>query len=233
MAAAFGAETVNATPLIANMLKISILRANQGREHRSTMKYDNLHMSAQSPRMGNAFTRGLGSFLLRVTGWKLVGRMPDVPKFIILGVPHTSNWDAIVASAAMLASGFRYTFLIKKEWFFWPMGSLFRALGGFPVDRSQGRGVVEQLTELFENADKVCVGIPPEGTRSKVARYKSGYLRAAYAANVPVFICAFNGPDKEVVLDRLMPLSGDIDTDNDAIKTYVDATWVGVNPENQ
>lgn len=197
------------------------------------MKFDNPHMSDHSPRMGNAFTRWIGDVLLKVIGWKLVGRMPDVPKFIILGVPHTSNWDAIAASAAMLASGFRYTFLIKKEWFFWPMGPLFRSLGGFPVDRSQGRGVVEQLAELFESADKVCVGIPPEGTRSKVERYKTGYLRAAYAANVPVFICAFNGPDKEVVLDRLMPLSGDLEADNDAIKTYVDATWIGVNPEKQ
>ena len=49
----------------------------------------------------------------------------------------------------------------------------------------------------------------------------------------PVFICAFNGPDKEVVLDRLMPLSGDLEADNDAIKTYVDANWIGVNPEKQ
>lgn len=197
------------------------------------MKYDNPHMSEHSPRMGNAFTRGLGSIFLKLIGWKLVGRMPDVPKFIILGVPHTSNWDAIAASAAMLASGFRYTFLIKKEWFFWPMGPIFRSIGGFAVDRSQGRGVVEQLTELFEQADKVCVGIPPEGTRSKVEKYKSGYLRAAYAANVPVFICAFSGPNKEVVLDKLMELTGDLETDNAAIKAYVDATWVGVNPENQ
>ena len=82
------------------------------------MKYDNPHMSEHSPRMGNAFTRWMGSAFLKLIGWKLVGRMPDVPKFIILGVPHTSNWDAIAASAAMLASGFRYTFLIKKEWFF-------------------------------------------------------------------------------------------------------------------
>ena len=58
------------------------------------MKYDNPHMSEHSPRMGNALSRGLGSFFLKLIGWKLVGRMPDEPKFIILGVPHTSNWDA-------------------------------------------------------------------------------------------------------------------------------------------
>jgi 1-acyl-sn-glycerol-3-phosphate acyltransferase len=197
------------------------------------MKYDNPHMSAQSPRMGNAFTRSLGSLGLKLTGWKLVGQMPDVPKFVIVGVPHTSNWDAISASLAMLASGFKYTFLIKKEWFFWPMGPIFRALGGYPVDRGKGVDVVSQIVKLFEGEEKVCVGFPPEGTRSKVERYKTGYLRAAYAADVPVFICAFDGPNKRVVLDKLFPLTGDLKKDNQALKAYVDATWVGVHPERQ
>ncbi|NNE58507.1 MAG: glycerol acyltransferase [Hellea sp.] len=197
------------------------------------MKYNNPHMSEQSPRMGNAVSRAIGSLGLKLTGWKLVGRMPDEPKFVIIGVPHTSNWDAISASLAMLASGFKYTFLIKKEWFFWPMGPFFRALGGYPVDRSNGKNVVDQLGTLFETEEKVCVGFPPEGTRSKVGQYKTGYLRAAYAANVPVFICAFDGPKKKVVLDRLFPLTGDLKTDNAAIKKYVDETWTGVNPERQ
>jgi len=113
------------------------------------------------------------------------------------------------------------------------MGPLFRALGGFPVDRSKGKNVVDQLVTLFESEDKVCVGFPPEGTRSKVGKYKTGYLRAAYAADVPVFICAFDGPNKKVVLDRLMPLTGDMDTDNTAIKKYVDDNWTGVRVERQ
>ena len=197
------------------------------------MKYDNPHMSEYSPRMGNALTRGFGSLGLKLIGWKLKGRMPDEPKFIILGLPHTSNWDATAASLAMLASGFKYTFLIKKEWFFWPMGPILRAIGGFAIDRKKGKNVVEQLTELFEKEDKVCVGFPPEGTRSLVKRYKTGYLRAAYAANVPVFICAFDGLNKNIVLDRLFPLTGDLETDNAAVKAYVDANWVGVHPEKQ
>ena len=197
------------------------------------MKYDNPHMSEHSPRMGNAFTRAIGSLGLKMIGWELTGKMPDVPKFVIIGVPHTSNWDAIAATLAMLASGFKYTFLIKKEWFFWPLGPLFRALGGYPVDRSKGTNVVEQLLTLFETEEKVCVGFPPEGTRSKVERYKTGYLRAAYAAKVPVFICAFDGPNKKVVLDRLMPLTGELKSDNAAIKNYVDENWIGIRPERQ
>lgn len=197
------------------------------------MKYDNPHMSEHSPRMGNAFTRGFGSLALKLTGWELTGSMPDTPKFVIVGVPHTSNWDAIVASLAMLASGFKYTFLIKKEWFFWPMGPLFRALGGYPVDRGKGANVVDQVVELFDKAEKVCIGFPPEGTRSKVERYKTGYLRAAYAADVPVFICAFDGPNKRVVLDKLFPLTGDLKKDNAALKDYVDKHWIGIRPERQ
>ena len=191
------------------------------------------YLSPLSPTMGNAFTRWLGSLGLKLVGWELHGRMPDVPKFVILGVPHTSNWDAVVASLAMLKAGFRYTFFIKKDWFFWPMGPLFRALGGYPVDRGRASGVVQQMVDYIRNTDRIVVGIPPEGTRSKVAEYKKGYLRIAYGAGVPVFICAFDGPNKRVVLDRLMELTGDIEADNRRIKAYVDSTWTGINPENQ
>jgi 1-acyl-sn-glycerol-3-phosphate acyltransferase len=198
------------------------------------MKYDNPHMSSHSPRMGNALTRGIGSLCLKLIGWKLVGRMPDVDKFVIIGVPHTSNWDAISATLAMLASGFRYTFLIKKEWFFWPMGPVFRALGGYPVDRGKGgKAVVAQLTKYIEETDKVCIGFPPEGTRAKVNKYKTGFLRVAYAADVPVFICAFDGPGKRVVLDKLFPLTGDMDVDAKAIREYVNTTYVAIRPERQ
>lgn len=197
------------------------------------MKYDNPHMSERSPRMGNALTRGLGSLGLKLLGWKLVGKMPDAPKFVIIGVPHTSNWDAITATLAMLASGFRYTFLIKKEWFFWPLGPIFRALGGFPVDRSKGADVVTQLTDYINQTEKVCIGIPPEGTRSKVEKYKTGYLRLAYAAEVPVFICGFDGPGKRVVLDKTMPLTGNLKKDNAYIRQYVQDNFIGIKPKRQ
>ena len=75
--------------------------------------------------------------------------------------------------------------------------------------------------------------IRDRGTRSKVERYKTGFLRVAYAADVPVFICAFDGLNKHVVLDRLFPLTGKLEVDAKAIKDYVDATWTGVHPERQ
>lgn len=198
------------------------------------MKFDNPHIGANSPRMGNGFTRWLGSTGLKLIGWKLTGKLPDEPKYILIGVPHTSNWDAIAATFSMLSVGLRYTILVKKEWFFWPVGGVFRAVGGFPVHRGKNGGaVVDQLIGLIETSEKVCIGFPPEGTRSKVEKYKNGYLRVAYATGLPVFVAAFDGQNRRVVLDRKMELTGDIERDNAAIKAYVDATWVGVVPENQ
>ena len=171
---------------------------------------------------------------LKLMGWKVSGQLPDLPKIILIGAPHTSNWDALAATFSMLAVGLHYTILVKKEWFFWPMGSLFRLVGCYPVDRGRGgEGLVQQLTEMVNSREKVVLGFPPEGTRSKVEKYKTGYLRVAYATGVPVFLAAFDGVGKRVVLDRLFELTGDIETDNAAIKAYVDKTWTGINPERQ
>lgn len=198
------------------------------------MKFDNPHISPFSPRKGNAFTRWIGSLGLALMGWKVAGRMPDVPKVILIGAPHTSNWDALAATFSMLSIGLHYTILVKKEWFFWPMGMIFRAVGGYPVDRGRnGAQVVEQITDMINAAEKIVVGFPPEGTRSKVEQYKTGYLRVAYATGIPVFVAAFDGVGKRVVLDRLFDLTGDLQADNTAIKAYIDATWTGVNPERQ
>lgn len=171
---------------------------------------------------------------LKLMGWKLAGKLPDEPKVILIGAPHTSNWDALAATFSMLSVGLHYTILVKKEWFFWPMVILFRAVGGHPVDRSgNARATVDQMIDLIESRDEVVVGFPPEGTRSKVDKYKSGYLRVSYATGVPVFLAAFDGIGKRVVLDRFMELTGDLETDNANIKAYVDATWTGIHPEKQ
>ncbi len=160
--------------------------------------------------------------------------MPDVPKLVLIGAPHTSNWDAMAATFSMLSVGLHYTILVKKEWFFWPMGPIFRTVGGYPVDRGKNAaGMVEQLADMVRDADKIVLGFPPEGTRSKVDQYKTGYLRVAYATGVPVFLAAFDGKRKCVVLDRLFDLTGDLEADNRSIKAYVDATWTGIHPEKQ
>jgi len=195
-------------------------------------KYDNDIVSASTPRMGNAVTRWIGEAILKSIGWKITGALPNEKKVIILGAPHTSNWDFVLAMSCMLAVGLKFSWMMKKEAFKWPLGPLWIKLGGVPIDRNKKTDVTTQMAEWFKENDNVWLGITPEGTRSKVEKYKKGYLRIAYAAQVPVFIIGLNGPTKEVVLDRVMKLTYDIEKDNRLIKAHVDKNYIGINPEN-
>lgn len=195
-------------------------------------KYDNQVVRPSTPRMGNAVTRWIGEVILWMIGWKIIGQLPDEKKVIVIGAPHTSNLDFVIAMGSMLSVGLRFSYMMKKEAFFWPVGWLWKKLGGIPIDRSKKNDVTQQMTDWFDANDNVMLGITPEGTRKKVDKFKKGYLRMAYAANVPVFIIGLRGHDKTVVLDKIFELSGDIDKDNAMIKSYVNANFDGVNPKN-
>lgn len=188
--------------------------------------------SEMSPKSGGPVSRGFGRTLLNLMGWKVEGQLPNVPKCIFIGAPHTSNWDLIIALAAMQQVGLRCSWMMKKEAFFWPLGGLWKRLGGIPIDRSSKNDVTTQMADWFKANDNVWLGITPEGTRSKVERLKKGYLRMAYAAGVPVFVIGLDGVGKRVVLDRLWPLTFDTEIDNRKIKAYYDKTYTGIRPEN-
>lgn len=180
------------------------------------------------PRSGNATTRWIGRTVLSLMGWKLEGKFPNEPKLIILGAPHTSNWDLFLAMGSLMTYGVKASWMMKKEAFFWPLGGLWKAMGGIPIDRKAKNDVVGQITDWFNSNEKAWLGVTPEGTRSKVEGYRKGYLRMAYAANVPVFVIGVDATRKTLVLDRVMALTGDINADNKAIKAYVDSNYTGV-----
>jgi len=193
--------------------------------------YDNSVVNEHVPRMGNAFTRWLSELVLKMMGWKITGVFPKEPKVVFIGAPHTSNWDLILALSAMQAVGLRASWMMKKEAFFWPLGGLFKKLGGVPIDRSAKNDVTSQMADWFATNDKAYLGLTPEGTRSKIKTFKKGYLRIANAAKVPVFLIAVDAVKKEVVLDRVWKLTGDIDIDNQNIKAYYDENYKGIRPD--
>ena len=196
------------------------------------MNYDNPHVSASTPRMGNALTRAIGSLLMKIIGWKVRGRFPEEKKMIVIGAPHTSNWDFILAMSSMLSVGLHFSWMMKKEAFFWPLGPLWKKMGGIPIDRKAKTDVIQQMVKYFETHDNVWVGLTPEGTRKSVEKLKKGYLRMAYAAKVPIYIIGINAPTKEVVLDCIWDLTHDIETDNRQIKAHFDNSFIGIKPEN-
>ncbi|GAB5489729.1 MAG: hypothetical protein Pars2KO_32990 [Parasphingorhabdus sp.] len=196
--------------------------------------YDNI-LSASSPRMGNSFTRWLGRFVLRCMGWKMVGKLPAEKKLIIVGMPHTSNWDFILAMACMQSVGLKVSFMMKREAFLWPLATFFKYLGGVPIDRSAQRKLTSQMVNWFSRNENVWLGLTPEGTRSKVSEYKKGYLRISKAAGVPIALIGIDARAKKVVLhEQIWEYTGaNDDEDNAAIKNYVDANFFGINQKNQ
>jgi len=130
-----------------------------------------------------------GSFLYFIMGWRFEPLPPYFSsKHVIIGFPHTSNWDTVLAFA-----GFRIVkrtghVMIKKEWFFWPMSFVFKSLGGIPVSRGSSQGVVEQMVDVFNERKEFLLAIVPEGTRKKTPTIKTGFWHIAKAANVSI-IC--------------------------------------------
>ena len=180
------------------------------------------------PRMGNGLTRWIGRTILTSMRWRVEGKLPNEPKVIVIGGPHTSNWDLILAMSTMLALGLRFSWMMKKEAFFWPLGALWRALGGIPIDRKAAGSMTQQMADWFNSVETGWLGMTPEGTRSSVRDYKRGYLRISNAAQVPIFIVGIDAPKKRVVLDRIWPTTGNVEADNNAIKTYIDSNYKGI-----
>ena len=197
------------------------------------MKFDNHIINANSPRMGNAITRAVGSGLLKLFGWKVEGVLPNEPKVILVGEPHTSNWDFILIMCAAQSAGFRMSYIMKKEAFFWPLGGFFKWMGGLPIERKKGKDSLAQIKEHLDSRDNMFLAITPSGSRVATDSYKTGYLRMAQAFDIPLFLIGIHGPTKSLVLDQLVDASGDIKAQNTSIKDYMDATYRGIKPENQ
>ncbi len=150
---------------------------------------------------------------MALAGWQFDGAMPDLPKFVLIVVPHTSNWDFFVGVGALFALGLRLAFLGKDSLFRGPAGPALRWLGGVPVDRSVRHDRVAEMVEVFRNHDRLVVGLTPEGTRKRVMEWKTGFYHVAHGAGVPVVPVAFDYGRKSIIIwDPFFP-TGDEDGD--------------------
>lgn len=188
---------------------------------------------AEVPQYNSRVVRCLGRYLLKLVGWKIVGEVPRQPKVILAAAPHTSNWDFVVAMFAIMGLGVKLSYLMKKEAFFWPFKGLFMALGGIPLDRSAARNTVNQICSWFEKEDKLWVVITPEGTRSKVERWKTGFLRASKQADVPIVLIAWDYPSKSINIEKLWRATDNIERDAEEIRDYIRKKYTGKYPEKQ
>lgn len=170
--------------------------------------------------------------LLKWMGWGVEVSVPDLPKAIICVAPHTSNWDFIIGELAIRAVGRKAGFMMKSSWFFFPLGCLFKALGGIPVKRrNKHQSLVDVMVQRFKSEERLVVAITPEGTRSRTAAWHTGFLRIAREANVPIMLAVIDFRMKKAIINDMFIPTGDTDADMRAIKQYY-KPFTGRHPEN-
>ena len=138
------------------------------------------------PSLLSRLVRRLLLVLYRWKGWRIEGRRPDVDKFVLLGAPHTSNWDFIFFLGATHELGIRPSFVGKNTLFKWPATNFMLDMGGIPVDRNTRANYVEQVAQAFADHDDLALVIAPEGSRTFKGTWKSGFYHIAMAAGVPI-----------------------------------------------
>ena len=155
---------------------------------------------------------------LRLAGWKLKGRPPSARKFVVIAYPHTSNWDFPLGLSACIIFRMKIYWLGKDSLFRGPAGPIMKWLGGIPIDRSKAQDFVKQAIETFDQSDEMVIAVAPEGTRSAVKKWKTGFYHIATGAKVPIVPGYFDYANKELgFLESFYP-GGDIDKDIPAIK---------------
>ncbi len=158
--------------------------------------------------------------LFRCLGWKVNVTEEFPEKYIIALAPHTSNWDFILGQFYMRSQNLRINFLMKKEWFFWPMGILLRRMGGIPVYRSKHTKVTDHLAEEARHRDSFRLCITPEGTRSPNPEWKKGFYYIALKAQIPVLLFGIDYSRKLIQCTKSFVPTGDIENEMRAVKLY-------------
>lgn len=168
----------------------------------------------------NVLLRRLALFLMWIFRWRIEGKLPDTPKFVLIAAPHTSNWDLPVMLSLAFAFRTRLFWMGKDTLFRRPFGAIMRWLGGIPIDRNKSHNVVEQSAEHFRKAESLVMVVPPEGTRQKVRYWKTGFYRIAESAGVPIALGFLDYRRKVGGFGPTVVPTGDIEADMETIQAF-------------
>ncbi len=178
-----------------------------------------------------AETRGprarLARWVLRVSRWHLVGTVPR--RTVVIGAPHTSNWDFVLTLLTIWADDISPHVLVKREMFWWPMGALMRSLGAIETDRQGARGLVERLTVQARESEDFVLVLAPDGTRTPTDHWKSGFYRLTLGSGLPLTLGFVDGPTRTTGVGPTLQLTGDVRADMDRIRAFY-ADKNGVRP---
>ena len=174
----------------------------------------------------------LAAFIMRLAGWRVQGKLPDIPKFVLVGAPHTSNWDFVLFLGVIFTLRANVRFMGKAEIFRSPIGAFFRYCGGVPVDRKKSTGLVDQMVQVCNESERFILTIAPEGTRHHVTEWKRGFYHIAKGARIPIVIAVVDGRHKTVRIGQVFHLTEDMEADMKTIQGFF-AGIVGINPRRK
>ena len=169
------------------------------------------------------FVQWLGRSLLSFLGWKVLGEIGEEhtnKNLVVIVAPHTSNWDGILGVAAIAGLDARISFIGKDAAFKYGLGAFLKYMGGIPIDRSNPRGVINDAIEKIKKMNGTLLGMAPEGTRSKVEAWKTGFLRIAEGIDAKIIPASIDFATKEILLGKVFVPSGDNKKDIRDLQDY-------------
>lgn len=172
----------------------------------------------------------LARLLLRLARWRTEGTLPS--HGVVVGAPHTSNWDWVLALLLAWSQGRHMRIMVKREHFAGPLGLLMRATRAVPVDRANPAADLRRLMEEVESSDEFLLAIAAEGTRSKADYWKSGFYRVAQQTGLPITLGFVDGPTRTVGAGPTIHPSGDMAADMDRLREFY-ADKRGLHPDQR
>lgn len=169
--------------------------------------------------------------ILKLTGWKAVGEEIENPRFVLIAAPHTSNWDFPLMLLIVLKLRLQLYWMGKNSLFPFGFGWLMRWLGGISIDRAKSHNVVNETVRQYREHESLVILIPPEGTRSKVTTWKSGFYHIANNAGVPIMMGYLDAATKEAGLADFFQPTGNLKQDMSEIRAFY-STKKGLHAEN-
>ena len=169
-------------------------------------------------------------WLLHVFGWKTRFVWPPERKGIIAVYPHTSNWDFPLGLLFRIGHGLPANWIGKREMFPWPIGPLFEAIGGIPLDRSRTTGFLDAIMAEYRRRNWMWIAIAVEGTRGYTDHLKPGFWVLATQLDIPVGLGCIDYATKTVSIDTYVRFSGDRERDMQVLRDYF-AGKRGLKPE--
>lgn len=164
--------------------------------------------------------------------WKLVTEPAPTTPTVLIGAPHTSNWDFVLMLAIAWRLGIDVRWLGKSSLFRGWRGPIMRRIGGIPVDRSDASRVVGEVVERVRSGEVFGLVVTPDGTRSGHTHWKSGFYRIVRETGLPVTLGYVDRTTMTTGLGPTIELTGDVAGDMDRIRAFY-ADKSGLRPEHR